>query len=88
MSTLPGGFSPYTCTISDEAKLAFDQATNRIFGVRYLPVAVSQQVVSGMVYKFFCNTQTVTLRPLLGSAIVTIYAPLRANAYITHIQTL
>ncbi|WP_298417924.1 hypothetical protein [uncultured Kordia sp.] len=88
MSTLPGGYSPYTCNISDEAKKAFAQATKGLVGVRYSPVAVSTQVVSGVNYKFFCNTEAATIMPINGAAIVSIYAPLKGDAHITHIQTL
>lgn len=88
MSNLPGGYTPYTCTISNEAKEAFGEAVRKLLGVRYFPVAVATQVVSGTNYKFFCNTEAVTVRPLYGAAILTIYAPLKGDAHITHIQTL
>ncbi len=89
MSTqLLGAYSPYTCEITKEARAAFDQAMKDIIGVKYSPVAVSSQVVSGMNYKFFCNTEASTLYPRLGAAIVSIYAPLKGDAHITHIQTL
>ena len=89
MSNLPlGAYSPYTCKISAEAKEAFAQATRDLLGVRYSPVAVSTQIVSGINYKFFCNTQAATVMPLNGAAIVSIYAPLKGEAHITHIQNL
>ena len=89
MSTqLLGAYSPYTCKITNEAQIAFDQAMKNIIGVTYSPVAVSTQVVSGMNYKFFCNTEAATLYPRLGSAIVSIYAPLKGDAHVTHIQAL
>ena len=86
MSNLVGAFSPYTCEISEEARIAFDQAMDGIVGVRYEPVAVSTQVVSGMNYKFFCNTEAATIRPINGAAIVSIYAPQGSPAHVTHIQ--
>lgn len=85
---LLGAYSPYTCKITKEAQIAFDQAMEGIIGVTYSPVAVSSQIVSGMNYKFFCNTESSTLFPRLGAAIVSIYAPLEGPAHITHIQTL
>lgn len=91
MSTqLLGAYSPFTCKITKEAQAAFDQAMKNIDGVKYSPVAVSAQVVSGMNYKFFCNTESVTLYPRLGAAIVSIYAPLpgQGEAHVTHIQAL
>ncbi len=83
---LLGAPSPYTCDISSEAKEAFEQAMHNFVGVKYAPVAVSTQVVSGMLYKFFCNTEAVTALPVRGAAIVTIYAPPGGPAHITHIQ--
>ena len=88
MSNLPGAYSPYTCEISAEAKKAFEQATKGLVGVHYSPVAVSTQIVSGVNYKFFCNTKAATIMPLYGAAIVSIYAPLKGDAHITHILTL
>ncbi|WP_430410953.1 hypothetical protein [Kordia sp.] len=88
MSNLPGAYSPYTCKIAAAAEKAFAQAMKGIVGVRYMPVAVSTQIVSGVNYKFFCNTQAATIMPLNGAAIVSIYAPLEGDAHITHIQTL
>lgn len=84
--TIPGGLSPYTCKISDEAKKAFEQAMIGWVGVRYSPVAVSQQVVAGMIYRFFCNSQMVTLHASTGAAIVVIYQPLDAQAYVKAIH--
>ncbi len=87
MSTqLVGAYSPYTCEISAQAKQAFSEAMKGILGVSYSPVAVSSQVVAGMNYNFFCNTVSATRYPNQGSAIVSIYAPLKGEAHITHIQ--
>ena len=85
-TNLVGAFSTYTCTIDNEAKTAFKEAMNGIVGVTYSPVAVSQQVVAGMNYKFFCNTEMVTRYPVKGAAIVSIYKPLKGDAHITGIQ--
>lgn len=85
---LLGAFSPYTSKIDTQAKMAFEEALKDFVGVKYEPVAVSQQVVAGMNYKFFCNTETATRFPILGSAIVSIYKPLDQAAHIIHIQTL
>ncbi len=85
-SNLVGAFSPYSCKISGEAEGAFKEALNGILGVTYSPVAVSQQVVAGMNYKFFCNTQAATRYPNNGAAIVSVYKALTGPAHITHIQ--
>lgn len=83
-----GAFSPYTCNISPQAQASFEEATKALLGVSYSPVAVSQQVVAGINYKFFCNSRSATAHPLQGAAILSIYQPLEGPAHITHIQTL
>ena len=83
---LIGAYTPYTSDISQEAKNAFNQAMKGLIGVTYTPVAVSTQVVAGMNYHFFCNSEAATRMPLYGTAIVSIYAPLDGSAHITHIQ--
>ncbi|KYG75072.1 putative outer membrane protein [Roseivirga ehrenbergii] len=85
-TNLVGAFSPYTCKMSAEAEGAFKEAVDGLLGVTYSPVAVSQQVVAGMNYKFFCNTQAATRYPNNGAAIVSVYKPLKGAAHITHIQ--
>ena len=83
---LVGACTPYTCKISKKASLVFRQATEGIYGVRYEPVAVSQQIVSGTNYKFFCNARVAVQYPLNQAAIVSIYQPLSGKAHITNIQ--
>lgn len=85
-SNLVGAFSPYTCKIDARAKDAFVEATKGLMGVSYEPVAVSQQLVAGMNYKFFCNSEAATQFPLNGAAIVSIYKPLDGPAMIHNIQ--
>ncbi len=85
-SKLLGAYTPYSCQIDANAKAAFAEATRDILGVRYLPVAVSQQLVAGMNYKFFCNSESVTQFPVNGAAIVSIYKPLDGPAHVTGIQ--
>ncbi len=86
MSNLVGAFSPFTCDISKEAQAAFDEAMTDFVGVRYTTVAVSQQVVAGMNYNFFCNSVAATRFPINGSAMVSIYKPLQGDAHITGIK--
>ena len=83
---LVGAFTPYTCNISKTAHKVFQEATDGLLGVRYELVAVSQQLVAGVNYKFFCNSEAVTQFPLNGAAIVSIYKPLEGRAHVTHIQ--
>lgn len=84
-NTMPGGWSAYTCQISSEAQAAFTEATSGLMGVQYSAVAVSQQVVAGMNYKFFCNATAVVENPFQYAAIVSIYKPLDGKATITGI---
>lgn len=81
-----GAYSAYTCEIDAPAKQAFEEALKDLLGVTYTPVAVSQQVVAGTNYRFFCNTESATRFPIMGSAIVSIYKPLEGSAHITGIQ--
>jgi len=81
-----GAFSPYSSEISKASKSAFDEAMKGIVGVRYAPVAVSHQVVSGTNYHFFCNTESTTRQPVIGAAIVSIYKPLEGSAIINNIK--
>jgi hypothetical protein len=85
-TTMLGAYSPYTSEISDEAQTAFNEALKDLLGVKYKLVAVSQQVVAGMNYHFFCNTESVTRFPVNGAAIVSVYNPLKENAHITNIR--
>lgn len=81
-----GAFSTYSCEINEASQSAFNEATREILGVKYTAIAVSQQVVAGMNYHFFCNTESVTRYPLIGAAIVSVYKPVNENAQITNIR--
>ena len=81
-----GAYSAYTCKISKDAEKSFKKALEGIIGVSYSPVAVAQQVVAGINYKFFCNTKAAVRYPLYGAAIVTIYQPLDGPAHVTNIE--
>ena len=85
---LVGAYSLYTFKIENEAQQAFDEAIKGILGVKYTPVAVSQQVVAGLNYKFFCNTQSVSPFPHNAAAIISIYKPLNGNAHVTGIYAI
>lgn len=87
-TNLVGAFSTYTCKMSAESQTAFNEAIQGLLGVKYSPVAVSQQVVAGMNYKFFCNAEGLTFPPMYTAAIVSVYKPLKGDAHVTHIQTI
>ena len=86
-TNFPGSYSTFTCKIDEAAQQAFNEAVV-ILGVKYTPVAVSQQVVAGLNYRFFCNTETVSPYPYNGAAIVSIYKPLNGPAHLTGIKNI
>ena len=87
-SKLIGGWTPYSCVISPEAQKVFDTAFKGFAGVKYTPVAVATQLVSGVNYSFFCNANGVYPNASNEAAMVTIYAPLDGPPKITKIKKL
>ena len=83
-----GAYSVYTSKIDASASEAFQEALHGFVGVSYSAVAVSQQIVNGTNYHFFCNTKLITQFPVNGCAIVSIYKPLEGKAHITRIQNI
>lgn len=83
-----GGYTTYSCEISEEAKASFEEAMANFTGVVYNPVAVASQIVSGINYRFFCNARIVIPETTNDGAIVTIFQPLpgRGKATITDIK--
>jgi hypothetical protein len=88
MSTIPGGWTPFSTTISAEEKAVFDKAFQGFVGVQYDPLAVSTQVVSGTNYKFFCNSTVVYPNAPTIPALVIIYTPFQGDPHITEIRRL
>ena len=87
---LVGAWSTYTCKITGEEKKVFEEATSQLMGVKYEPVAVSKQVVSGMNYEFLANAELIVepIEPAHYPVIMTIYQPLKGKPVIQHIQRL
>lgn len=87
MSTnlVPGGWIPYSTTISADAHKVFDSVIKNLLGVHYTPLAVATQVVAGINYRFFCNAQGAYPGALNEAVIVQIYKPLEGAAHITSI---
>lgn len=75
-ASLVGGWSEFTCTISAGAKQAFTEALHGFVGARYVPFAVSEQLVAGMNYKFLCNGNPATLLPVSGLYSLHVFKPL------------
>lgn len=87
MSTnlVPGGWIPYSTTISADAQKVFDSVIKNLLGVHYTPLAVATQVVAGINYRFFANAQGVYPGALNEGVIIQIYKPLEGAAHITSI---
>lgn len=85
---MPGGFSTYSCEVSDEAQASFDQAIENAAGVEYSPIAVAIQKVAGTNYRFLCNAKDNAPKAENGGALVSIFQPLpgKGNATITDIN--
>ncbi len=81
-----GSWDTYTSNISNEAGAAFEEALIGLVGVRYTPVAVTQQVVDGMNYSFFCNAKGVYLDSQPAGAIINIYKKAGEKATISKIK--
>ena len=79
----PGGWTPFSTTISKEAMDIFNKT--KPVGVHYTPLAVATQVVSGTNYRFFCNAQVVYPDAPNDAVITQIYQPLNGEAHITSI---
>lgn len=70
----PGGWSEFA-PLTQEDEEAFRSAV-KWTGIDFIPVLVNKQIVDGLNYRFFCTTRTVTHPPILGFAMVNIYAKL------------
>ena len=83
--TIAGGWTPFSCNISNEDKAIFEKAVDLI-GVEYTPVALASQVVEGVNYKFFCNAKGVYPGATNEAVMIEIYAPLNGTPHIVKIQ--
>lgn len=83
-----GAYGPFTTKLSPEAAKAFNEALERLVGVKYEPLAVAQQLVAGMNYAFFCNASIVVPGATPYPVMLNVYKPLDGQASVTHIQKL
>ena len=83
-----GAYTTFSCTINPEAKAIFEEALKGFTGVKYLPVAVATQVVSGTNYCFFCNAKGAYPGSIYEAAMVYIFKPLDGAPHITEIKRL
>jgi len=85
-NVMVGAYTAYSTDISPEARKVFEEATKGLVGVKYTPLAVSTQVVSGVNYRFFCNARDVYPGALNEAALVEIYQPLKDKPTIRSIK--
>ena len=73
--------------LTDEAKTAFEKATEGFVGVDYKPVALlSTQVVAGTNYRILCEATTVYPGAEMHYAVMTVYEDLEGSASILSIS--
>lgn len=69
--------------MTEEAKAAFEKATEGFVGVDYVPVALlSEQVVAGTTYRILCEATTVYPGAEMHYAVVSVYVSPEGNANI------
>lgn len=83
-----GAYGPFTTKLSPEATQAFREATEKLVGVKYEPLASAQQVVAGTNFAYFCNATIVVPGASAYPAMVTVFKPLEGPAAVTNIQRL
>lgn len=81
-----GGWTTFSCDITEEANKAFKTALQGHVGVNYSPVSFASQVVSGMNYSFFCNAKGVYPGATNQAVIIDIYQPLEGDPHIAEIK--
>ena len=88
LGPLAGGWSETESPVmTDEAKAAFQKATEGFVGVDYKPVALlSTQVVAGTNYRILCEATVVYPGAEMHDAVVTVYEDLQGNASILSIS--
>ena len=85
---LAGGWQkPESTELTDEAKAAFEKATEGLVGVDYKPVALlGTQVVAGTNYRILCEATVVYPGAETKEVVMTIYEDLDGNASILSIE--
>ncbi len=84
-NNVAGGWSENeSLEMTDDARTAFEKATETLTGAEYTPVALlATQIVAGINYRIICGSRPAVPDPECGYAIVTIYADREGNAKIT-----
>ena len=75
--------------VTEEAKTAFEKATERLLGVNYEPVALlATQLVSGTNYCLLCQSTVVSPDAVPGYVLMYVYADLQGEAEVLEIKDL
>ena len=87
---LAGGWSqPESPELTEDARKAFDKATEALLGVKYEPLALlSTQLVSGTNYCFLCEGTTLTPSAPTTLYLMTVYANLQGQAEVLEITVI
>ena len=84
---LGGWQEPDSPALTDEAAAAFQQATDGLLGVDYVPVALlSTQVVAGTNYRILCEATTVYPGAEMHYVVMTIYEGLDGHSSILSVS--
>lgn len=83
-----GGYTPAEeTTITEEMQEIFDEATDKLIGVNYVPVQmIEKQIVNGTNYKFIAESTVVYPGAETKNVIVTIHQDLSGNASVLDIE--
>lgn len=84
--TVVGGWTDFDFTISADAKEVLHSVTGKLLGVKYVPIAVSTQIVAGTNYCFLCEATGVFPGACTSLVEIYIYRPLKGDAYLSSIK--
>jgi hypothetical protein len=82
-TTVPGGWTAYSTSISKDATIAFKEALDGHVGVNYTPLAVASQLVSGINYHFLCDAQVVYPNAPHYAAFIQVYKAIGEKAILS-----
>jgi len=85
-TTMPGGWTKFSFTLTDKAKKVFLQALKGFVGVDYTPLAFATQVVAGTNWCFLAKGLVVYPGGPELAALIYIYEPLDGTPHITQIM--
>lgn len=82
-TTIPGGWTAYNSSISDDAMIAFKEALDGHLGVIYTPLVLDSQVINGVNYHFLCDAQVVYPNAPHYAAFIQVYKPIGEKAILS-----